>query len=146
MEKEITLLEALTGVNFVINFLDGTKVSVSNKPGEIIKPDMLMTVEDKGLPFHKNPYKFGNLFILFSVKFPKSLADEQIDLVGKVLKNQKKQEDENMDISETVNLISFSDDQRNTHAQGGTKAYGSDGEEEEDPRMGGGQRVQCAQQ
>lgn len=30
MEKEITLLEALTGVNFVINFLDGTKLSVKN--------------------------------------------------------------------------------------------------------------------
>jgi len=32
-----------------------------------------MTVEDKGLPFHKNPYKFGNLFILFKVVFPDSL-------------------------------------------------------------------------
>jgi len=25
MEKEITLLEALTGVDFVVDFLDGTK-------------------------------------------------------------------------------------------------------------------------
>jgi DnaJ-class molecular chaperone len=32
-----------------------------------------MTVEEKGLPFHKNPYKFGNLFILFRVKFPETL-------------------------------------------------------------------------
>jgi len=51
-----------------------------------------------------------------------------------------------MDVAETVHMVAFSEDQRNTHAQGGTKAYNSDGEEEEDPRMHGGQRVQCAQQ
>jgi len=32
-----------------------------------------MTIPEKGLPFHKNPYKFGNLFVLFTVKFPVSL-------------------------------------------------------------------------
>jgi DnaJ-class molecular chaperone len=36
-----------------------------------------MTIEDKGLPFHKNPYKFGNLFVLFTVEFPTSLNDDQ---------------------------------------------------------------------
>lgn len=67
MEKDISLLEALTGVNFAVEFLDGTKFKVKNKPGEVIKPDSIMTIEEKGLPFHKNPYKFGNLFILFRV-------------------------------------------------------------------------------
>jgi DnaJ-class molecular chaperone len=32
-----------------------------------------MTIEEKGLPFHKNSYKYGNLFVLFTVKFPTSL-------------------------------------------------------------------------
>lgn len=73
IEKDITLLEALTGVDFVVDFLDGTKFRVYNKPGSVIKPDSLMTVEDKGLPFHKNPYKFGNLFILFKVIFPETI-------------------------------------------------------------------------
>lgn len=73
IEKDITLLEALTGVDFVVDFLDGTKFRVHNKPGTVIKPDSLMTVEDKGLPFHKNPYKFGNLFILFKVIFPETI-------------------------------------------------------------------------
>lgn len=36
-----------------------------------------MTIMDKGLPFHKNPYKFGNLFVLFSVKFPESMSEPQ---------------------------------------------------------------------
>ena len=78
MEKEITLLEALTGCNFVIDFLDGSKFRVQSQAGQTIKPDQLMTVEEKGLPFHKNPYKFGNLFILFSVKFPDSLNANQL--------------------------------------------------------------------
>lgn len=73
MEREITLLESLTGCDFVVDFLDGSKLRVKSKPGEVIKPDSLMTIEEKGLPFHKNPYKFGNLFVLFSVKFPDSL-------------------------------------------------------------------------
>jgi DnaJ family protein A protein 2 len=39
MEKEISLLQALTGVDFTIMHLDGRMVRVQNKPGEIIKPN-----------------------------------------------------------------------------------------------------------
>lgn len=39
MEKEITLVEALTGLEFVITHLDGKKIRVKNNPGEVIKPD-----------------------------------------------------------------------------------------------------------
>jgi DnaJ family protein A protein 2 len=73
MEKEISLLEALTGCDFVVNFLDDTSFRVKSTPGEVIKPDSLMTILEKGLPFHKNPYKFGNLFVLFRMKFPETL-------------------------------------------------------------------------
>lgn len=56
----------------------------------MIKPDTLMTIPEKGLPFHKNPYKFGNLFILFSVKFPDALQAGQVDAVAATLKGMKK--------------------------------------------------------
>ena len=46
MEKEISLLEALTGLDFVITHLDGRKIRVKNNSGEIIKPDQLFTVEN----------------------------------------------------------------------------------------------------
>ena len=49
-----------------------------------------MTIEEKGLPFHKNPYKFGNLFVMFHVKFPDSLNDTQLAQVGEVLSAMKK--------------------------------------------------------
>jgi DnaJ family protein A protein 2 len=116
IEKEITLLEALTGVNFVIDFLDGTKFKVTNKPGEVIKPDSIMTIEEKGLPFHKSPYKFGNLFILFRVEFPETMNSSQMKEVSTSLAGMKtKKNDEEMDEAETVKLISFKDDHKNTH-------------------------------
>jgi len=48
-----------------------------------------------------------------------------------------------MDESETCTLKPYSEEQKNSHAQGGTRGIDSDEEEDGDPRMGGGQRVQC---
>jgi DnaJ-class molecular chaperone len=36
-----------------------------------------MTIEEKGMPFHKNPFKFGNLFIMFKVVYPDSLDSSE---------------------------------------------------------------------
>lgn len=75
IEQEISLLEALTGVDFVVTHLDGSKIRIKNNPGEVIKPDDIKTVIEKGLPFHKSSFKFGNLFVMFKVTFPKSVTD-----------------------------------------------------------------------
>ena len=39
LNKEITLLEAITGVDFSIDFLDGTKFRVKSEEGQVIKPN-----------------------------------------------------------------------------------------------------------
>ena len=70
MEKEITLIEALTGLDFVLTHLDARKIRIRNTPGEVIKPDSLFTVENLGMPFHKRSYQHGNLIIQFKIKFP----------------------------------------------------------------------------
>lgn len=70
MEKEITLIEALTGLDFILTHLDGRKIRIKNKAGEVIKPDSLFTVENLGMPFHKRTYQHGNLIIQFKIKFP----------------------------------------------------------------------------
>lgn len=46
IEKEISLFEALTGVDFVITHLNLKKIRIKNKPGEIIKPDDIKTIEN----------------------------------------------------------------------------------------------------
>lgn len=74
IEKEITLLQALTGVDFVLKHLDGSKIRIKNDPGEVIKPNDIQTVLERGLPFHKQSYKFGNLYVLFKIVFPASIT------------------------------------------------------------------------
>lgn len=104
-----------------------------------------MTIEEKGLPFHKNPYNFGNLFVLFHVEFPDSLDTSQLSSISSTLSGMKRTTaDANMDVAETVTLMEYSADQKNTKATGGTRGTDSE-EEEDDPRARmGGQRVQCA--
>jgi len=141
IEKEITLLEALTGVDFMMTHLDGTKLRIKNKPGEVIKPEDIKTVLEKGLPFHKSSYKFGNLFILFKVKFPDNIASPQMQQISGALSNMKPADTDMTSAEETVTLTKFTESQRNTHAQGGTE--GNDSDEEEGHGHPGGQRVQC---
>lgn len=74
MTKEITVIESICGVNFVVDFLDGSKFNVVSQNDQIIQPGQVLTIEDKGMPFHKNPFKFGNLFIMFKIKFPERIA------------------------------------------------------------------------
>ena len=44
-----------------------------------------MTIREKGMPFHKNPFKFGNLFILFKVKLPLSITPSEQGQIRKVM-------------------------------------------------------------
>ena len=144
IEKEISLLEALTGVDFVLTHLDGRKIRIKNKPGEVIKSDDIKTVENHGMPYHKSPYKFGNLFVVFKVVFPDKLQKAQIDKIGEALVAQKKKGDVDMEVAETSELKAFQEHHRNTHHEGGQEGNGSD-DEDEGHGHGGRQRVQCAQ-
>jgi len=45
MEKEIPLIQALTGVEFTVKHLDGRKIRIKNAPGEIIKHDEIKVIE-----------------------------------------------------------------------------------------------------
>jgi hypothetical protein len=55
---------------------------------------------------------------------------------------KKKEDDTEMEVSETIKLTAYSESLRNTHATGGQEA-GSDEEEDEDGQHGQ-QKVQCA--
>lgn len=85
MEKEITLIDALTGLDFVLTHLDGRKIRIRNTPGEVIKPDSLFTVEKLGMPFHKRTYEHGNLIIQFKIKFPTQIDAKSSALLSEAL-------------------------------------------------------------
>ena len=98
-----------------------------------------MTVEGLGMPYHKTPYKYGNLFINFKIKFPEKLTDDQISSVKGVLSGQAKtkaQVTATKLVEKVEMLVPFEESQKNTHAQGGTP---EDHEEDDDDEEGGGQ-------
>ena len=153
MEKEITLIESLTGLDFVLTHLDGRRVRIRNQPGEIITPDQLMTVENLGMPFHKKTYQLGNLIIQFKIKFPATLDPKAVTLLQEALAETKqttpsnkkkggKKEEQKEEIAEVCQLKVFEEAHRNTHHRGGTGGHESDEEEDEDGQAHG-QRVGC---
>jgi len=70
MEKEISLVQALTGFSFILKHLDDNEYVISHKDHEVIAPDTLRVVKGLGMPTRGDPSKFGDLIIKFSVKFP----------------------------------------------------------------------------
>ncbi|KAL4455752.1 hypothetical protein ABPG74_003162 [Tetrahymena malaccensis] len=144
IDKQITLLEALSGVNFEIKHLDGSTLKIATAPGQYIENDSIHTIQGKGMPFFKDAFSHGNLFVKFKVQFPKSrsLKAEQIEKIKKELgagvqshvldKNQKFEY-----------LDSFSEVDLNPNPKGG-RSNSRDDDREGIP--GSGQRVQCAQQ
>jgi DnaJ family protein A protein 2 len=81
MEKEITLIEALTGLDFILTHLDGRKIRIKNNTGEIIKPDDIKTCEHLGMPYHKKVYMNGNLLIHFKIKFPTTIEPANMAII-----------------------------------------------------------------
>jgi DnaJ family protein A protein 2 len=129
MNKEITLLEAITGVDFEVDHLDGTKFRVQSGDGEVIKPNQIMCIPDKGMPFHKKSWNYGNLFIMFKIVFPNKVSLDQKNIARACLlemENQKEPAKPDEMIRDVRVMIPFEEKQRNTHPQGGTKAEDSD--------------------
>lgn len=141
MTKKISLKEALTGYRFVINHFDGDKV-IESSIGDIVKPGDVRTVEELGMPLMRTPYKHGNLFIYFEVEFPLpgSLSAKDMQGLKGILPG------ENCEVSgqagQAHKCIVFD----KAHVTENNSKIHSDYKEddEEDPRMKGGQRVQCS--
>jgi len=74
-DMEISLLEALTGFSKDITHLDGHTVTI--KRDQVTKPHFLLKVKEEGMPHHDFPSQSGDLFVKFTVIFPKSLTEEQ---------------------------------------------------------------------
>jgi len=79
IRKDVTLREALCGYKFLITHLDGRKLLIQNKPGEILKNDngtqgepFMKCVMDEGMPKEGSPFEKGRLFVYFRIIFPTS--------------------------------------------------------------------------
>ena len=140
MKADISLLESLTGFQLLITHLDGRKVLINSKKGEIIKPGMMKTVKECGMPFYDHPTRFGNLYIRFNVHFPKSLKEAQKDALQHLFPKISVQIKDIDKIKEKYKMTEYKENMTNTYATGGNRP--DESEEEERPR----QQVSCANQ
>ncbi|RQM24542.1 hypothetical protein B5M09_011173, partial [Aphanomyces astaci] len=76
-EKKISLVEALTGFETIVEHLDGRHLHVKTVAGDVIKPNQFKAVHGEGMPQHGNPYVKGQLVILFKVEFPNQVTPAQ---------------------------------------------------------------------
>jgi DnaJ family protein A protein 2 len=143
MEKEISLIDALTGTKFVIPTLDkdGRKLLVQTK--EVIKPGDLKEISNEGMPVPSRPYEHGNLYIKFTIKFPDKLNADQINSLRAALPQTVPADavpGAGMDEVELrpVDPARVRQDAYEDHRAG--EAY------DEDDARGGARSVQCAQQ
>ena len=139
---DISLLEALTGFELLITHLDGRKVLIKSKPGEIIKPGVMKTVKECGMPFFDHPTKFGNLYIKFNIKFPKSLEESQKNALQQLFPKIVMPIKDIDSIKEKYNMTEYKESETNKFATGGNKEE-EDEENDDGPRTGG---VRCENQ
>uniref|UniRef100_A0A915E1D6 CR-type domain-containing protein n=1 Tax=Ditylenchus dipsaci TaxID=166011 RepID=A0A915E1D6_9BILA len=71
IHKKISLNDALTGYSTVIQHLDGSLLLVSSIPGEVIRPDSVRGLIERGMP-KPDSNERGNLYMIFDVEFPLS--------------------------------------------------------------------------
>jgi len=143
-KKKVSLYEALTGCAFYIEQLDGKKILIATPPNEIIIPNSRKEVKGKGMSFYKDAMSHGNLYIDFTVEFPKNGELKNVDELKKILPVPKDLLT-NVDRSKAELLEDFDESGTNARAEGGRGRPGYD-EEDEDDDMPRGQRVQCNQQ
>ncbi|UYV71564.1 DNAJB1 [Cordylochernes scorpioides] len=70
----ISIKEALCGVTVSVPLLDGGTIPLLLK--EVVNPSTVKVVPGQGLPFHKEPWKRGDLVVKFNITFMEHLSPE----------------------------------------------------------------------
>lgn len=149
LSKTISLVEALTGLHFHVQHLDGRTLQVTTTPGEVIKPDCWRCIDNEGMPIENFPLDKGNLYVQFTVKFPDTLQPSQITALKEILPGGSTENGAmHLDDAEDAPLRNIADfeaelkQRREFTRQHRSSAYDeSDDEDAQGPRG-----VQCAQQ
>ncbi|XP_010548385.1 PREDICTED: dnaJ homolog subfamily B member 1 [Tarenaya hassleriana] len=83
VERNVTLLEALTGFTLTLTTLDGRNLTIPVL--DIVKPGREIVIPNEGMPISKDPSKKGDLKINFEIVFPSRLTAEQKSDLKRVL-------------------------------------------------------------
>jgi len=142
IQKTISLANALTGVSFELQHLDGKKYLIESPQGMVIQPDSVLELADLGMPVYNYPFEFGSLYVKFSLEFPQTLNNDQIQQLMNILPGRMSADLSETDTIQKVLLQQVDQHkQQRTHNRNDRAEYSSD---DESSHRGGG--VQCAQQ
>jgi len=143
-KMELALVEALCGFQRGIQTLDDRTLVVSTIPGEVIQHGDMKSIDNEGMPRHKNPFEKGRLIVAFEVKFPTDgwLPAKKLAELEAILPKRPRCEVPASAEECTMRRYDPNTEPRQ-HRRAGGEAYESD---EEEGMNGGGQRVQCASQ
>lgn len=91
--KSLSLNQAICGFTWQITHLDGRKIIVKTKPGEVIRAEtsdskpFTKKISEEGMPSRGNPFVRGDLYILFKVNFPRDgeLSEDAVKVLKKTL-------------------------------------------------------------
>jgi len=138
MKKKINLVTALTGGQFTITHLDNRVLSIKIQPGEVIKQNDVKVIENEGMPTYRDPFRKGNLVIVFDVEFPPSnwTTPENLEILRNILPTEPKQDVVMGEEHEEVEMHQYEPEKHSSNDQ--------ENDEEEDE--GASPRVQCAHQ
>lgn len=149
IRKNVTLQEALCGYQFLVTHLDGRKLLITSKPGEIIRPDaaqgepFVKCVYDEGMPKQGSPFEKGKLFIYFRIIFPEpgSLGDEEVATLKKLLPGP-----EPLPAFDAESTETFTTEEIDLREFGKKDANSGDAYDSDEEGAGGGPgNVQCQQ-
>jgi DnaJ family protein A protein 2 len=142
MKKSISLSEALTGVEFVVQHLDNRNLVVRSQKNQVIKPGQIMQLTGEGFPRYGDPFNKGNLYIAFTVDFPDRIPDKFLAQLQQILPGDKSKVDTSKlkDVQQ-VELheadLESANSTRGAGAGGRREAYNDDEEEDEEDGRGG---------
>jgi len=145
MRKTISLVEALTGFEFIIEHLDGRKLILSTKSPDsvnVVKPGDFKVIRDEGMPIFKRSTK-GDLYVEFDVEFPKTIPIQSHKALRKLLPSRTPEEEKSSvhanDYQEHVHLddVDIASEKRKFEQQKKEAAEVLRGDDdEEDDRQG----------
>ena len=82
---EINLKEALLGYNKKITHLDRREFYIQSH--DVTQPFHVRKIDNEGMPVHKFPSQKGDLYLQFIVKLPKSLTQDEKNLIQEIFKD-----------------------------------------------------------
>lgn len=82
-KMSITLKEALLGFKRSVKHLDGHQVEISMNG--VTPPGFVKTMRGEGMPHHGFPSEKGELYVEFTIKFPKQLTSKQQAAIAELL-------------------------------------------------------------